>query len=142
MKITVREITKNEAFSASLIEKECLSTCWSENQIATIPETCVYLAVFDGETMCGIASMYCVFGEGQIMNVAVSEKYRGNGLADVLMQALILRAIDRKCENITLEVAENNVPAIRLYEKYGFVAVGKRKNFYKDTDGIVMEKIL
>ncbi len=142
MRISVREIKKSEAYTAAEIEKNCLSTCWSEQQIASLPENAVYLAVFDGEVMCGIASMYCVFGEGQIMNIAVSESYRGNGLADVLMQALILRAIERKCENITLEVAENNIPAIKLYEKYGFVAVGKRKNFYKDTDGIVMEKLL
>ncbi|MBQ9848259.1 MAG: ribosomal protein S18-alanine N-acetyltransferase [Clostridia bacterium] len=142
MKISVREIAKSEACAAAEIEKACLSTCWSEHQIASLPENAVYLAVFDEATMCGIASMYCVFEEGQIMNVAVSENYRGNGLADVLMQALILRAIDRECERITLEVAENNIPAIKLYEKHGFVAVGKRKGFYKNTDGIVMEKLL
>ena len=31
---------------------------------------------------------------------------------------------------LTLEVRASNAPAIALYEKYGFVPVGRRKNYY------------
>ena len=43
-------------------------------------------------------------------------------------------------ERIILEVRESNVPAIGLYEKYGFKNVGIRKNFYHSPveNGITM----
>ena len=36
---------------------------------------------------------------------------------------------------IFLEVAENNIPARRLYEKAGFSEIGRRKNYYKTKSG-------
>ena len=42
--------------------------------------------------------------------------------------------------NITLEVKETNYSAINLYNKLGFISKAVRKNYYKDTDGILMEK--
>ena len=41
---------------------------------------------------------------------------------------------------ITLEVNENNLPAISLYKKYGFKEVAKRKGYYSGIDAILMEK--
>ena len=36
-----------------------------------------------------------------------------------------------KCEFISLEVRKSNIPAIKLYEKFGFEKVGTRKDFYR-----------
>jgi len=140
--ITVREIKISEAFTASEIEKRCLSTAWSQKQIKELPDTAVYLAAFYGETMCGIASMYCVFDEGQIMNVAVLPEFRRKGVADALMAKLIKTAEERKLAILTLEVAEDNLAATGLYEKQGFSVSGKRKGFYKNADALLMEKTL
>ena len=68
----IRQIKKGEEIFAARIEKECLETPWSEKQILEMPENSVYLVGVEGEVVCAIASMYCVFGEGQIMNIAVS----------------------------------------------------------------------
>lgn len=35
-----------------------------------------------------------------------------------------------KCSLITLEVNENNLPAIHLYEKYNFINLGIRPRYY------------
>lgn len=142
MSLNVRKITSQEAQRASEIEQECLETAWSPAQIAALPENAFYLAAFlDGE-MCGIGSIYCVFGEGQIMNIAVSEKFRNRGIATEILKSLIETAVNDNCENITLEVAENNISAISLYEKSGFCAVGRRKGFYHGVDALIMEKKL
>lgn len=135
-------LTSEEAGLAADIEKECLSTAWSEAQISMLPEYAVYIGAFDGETLCGVASMYAIAGEGQIMNVAVSQNHRRKGIAFGLMNEIIARATEKDCENITLEVAENNQSAISLYEKCGFCTVGRRKGFYDGTDAFIMEKKL
>ena len=44
--------------------------------------------------------------------------------------------------NITLEVDENNINAIKLYEKCGFIKKAIRKNYYNNSDGILMELII
>lgn len=129
-----------EATLAAELEKECLSTAWSKEQISNLPDYAVYVAAFDGEVLCGIASMYTIAFEGQVMNVAVSKNHRRKGIANGLMSSLFEHAIKNKCENITLEVAEDNISAISLYEKCGFVCVGKRKGFYNGTDALIMEK--
>ena len=43
-----------------------------------------------------------------------------------------------------LEVREGNLPARRLYESFGFISLGERKNFYQNPPeaGVIMEKIL
>ena len=140
-KIVYREIEgETDAVSASELEKECLVTAWSREQISSLPEYAAYIAAFEGDTLCGIASMYMIAGEGQVMNVAVSPSYRRRGIANGLMESLTERAVDNKCENITLEVAEDNISAISLYKKCGFTCVGRRKGFYNGTDALLMEK--
>lgn len=134
--------TKSEIAQAAKIESECLSTAWSESQIASLPEYAVYVAAFENGMACGIGSMYTVAGEGQIMNIAVSNAFRRRGIANGIMNELILLAKDRNCENITLEVAEDNISAISLYKKCGFTAVGRRNGFYNGKDALIMEKIL
>ena len=43
-------------------------------------------------------------------------------------------------KDITLEVKKDNYQAIQLYEKNGFRKIAIRKSYYKDTDGILMER--
>ena len=127
---------------AAEIESISLSTAWSEKQIRESigNENSVYVVAVCGETVCGIGSMYCVAGEGQIMNIAVSPNFRRRGIAEGIMKFLDGEAVKRNCENITLEVAENNISALSLYEKCGYIAVGRRKGFYGGVDALIMEK--
>ena len=51
----------------------------------------------------------------------------------------------KKLEKIYLEVAENNIGAIKLYENNGFRKIGIRKNYYnfsnqKKLDAYFFEK--
>ena len=39
-----------------------------------------------------------------------------------------------KIKYLTLEVRESNIPAIKLYEKYGFKSFGVRKGYYQDNN--------
>ena len=43
-------------------------------------------------------------------------------------------------KSIRLDVYENNMPAIKLYEKYGFQSLGTRKGYYQDNneDALIM----
>ncbi len=142
MNLIYRSIKKEEAFKAAQIENICLDTAWSESQIASIPDYGFYIVAESEGDILGCGSIYCIAGEGQIMNIAVDPNFRGLGIGKGLMQNLEKRAKERDCDIISLEVAENNHSAIGLYEKCGYAESGRRKGFYKGIDAIMMEKKL
>ena len=102
---------------------------------ATLPKKILVRAVAillaegkDGALL-GYAVLSTVLDEGSLDNIAVAPEARRNGIADALLSALT--AFGR--EHLTclmLEVRASNAPAIALYEKHGFAAVGRRKNYY------------
>ena len=135
-----RNIEQADAKSAARLEKECLDTAWTEEQIRNLPPQAFYMGAFCENTLCGVLSAYFVADEVQIMNLAVSTDYRRRGIAFGLMERLLTQAKDKSCRFITLEVAESNKNAIALYKKCGFVPVGERKGFYNGEKAILMEK--
>ena len=54
------------------------------------------------------------------------------------MVVLIERALERGARNLTLEVRQSNTEAQGLYERFGFARVGRRPNYYRDEDAVVM----
>ena len=84
--------------------------------------------------------MMCVLDEGYISNVAVSPRYRRNGIGRVLVREMLRRADLRELAFVTLEVREHNDGAIALYSEAGFVPVGRRKQYYERPreDAIIM----
>ena len=78
-----------------------------------------------------------MYNKCEIVYIFVEEKYRNRGIAQNLIKEIIK---DFDVENITLEVSENNISAIKLYEKLDFKKVAIRKNYYKDNDGFLMLK--
>ena len=80
-----------------------------------------------------------IAGEGDVSNVAVYEEHRGKHIATALMQELLRVGEEKGIRDFTLEVREQNQPAIRLYEHAGFVSEGIRPNFYdKPKDNAVI----
>jgi ribosomal-protein-alanine N-acetyltransferase len=124
------------------LERRCFSIPWTRAQLtAELPdERHEFLVAEAGEEVLGYVGMLFVLDEGYISNVAVAPDYRRRGVASALIRALLARAAERELSFVTLEVRENNVPAIALYEGFGFVPVGRRKNYYDapKEDAILM----
>ena len=90
----------------------------------------------------GFITYQLMYERVEITDLIIYEEYRNKGCATNLVNAVIKEAIDKKCENITLEVDCNNKAAINLYKKLGFEIASIRKNYYKDNDGYLMIKDL
>jgi [ribosomal protein S18]-alanine N-acetyltransferase len=78
-----------------------------------------------------------------LMNIAVDINLRRQGLATSLLERLFELA-DRPSEQYTLEVRTSNEGAIRLYERFGFRAAGRRRAYYHDNreDALIMWRTL
>lgn len=86
-----------------------------------------------GKQVVGHAGLWIVAGEAQIMRVAVRKELRNQGLGLALTRALLQKAWDAGVDAITLEVRENNLAALKVYERCGFVSGGVRPGYYEDT---------
>ena len=74
-----------------------------------------------------------------LMNVAVEPTRQRQGIASALLERLFEQA-DKPSEQYTLEVRTSNEAAIRLYERFGFRAAGRRRGYYHDNreDALIM----
>ncbi len=142
MQISYTPVCGEYSFAAAEIEKLCLHTPWSRQQIESLPDNAAYFCALCNNIPVGIISAYFVLDEIQIMNLAVLPQYRNNKIGYGLLQKVFDLGAEKNSKFVTLEVAENNLSAISLYQKCGFVPVGKRKNFYGDISAVLMEKQL
>jgi len=102
----------------------------------------IYYVAKDNGTVVGYCGMWHVVNEGHITNIAVAESSRGQGIGNMLIDALETEARAREMIGLTLEVRIGNERAMRLYNKHGFRVEGIRKNYYADTkeDAAIMWK--
>jgi ribosomal-protein-alanine N-acetyltransferase len=71
-------------------------------------------------------------GELHINNVAVRDEYRRRGIGEALLTQ-ILEAGKRLDVSVAfLELRAGNTRAQALYEKCGFMVIGRRRNYYSD----------
>ena len=67
---------------------------------------------------------------GYIAMLAVSAEYRGHGIATTLVKMAIDVMANRNADEIVLETEETNIPAMRLYERLGFLRSKKLHRYY------------
>jgi len=93
-----------------------------------------------GQVVLGYVGTWLLAEEAHIVAIAVAQPYRRRGIGEFLLMGAIEEAIRRRAGSITLEVRVSNTPAQRLYEKYGFTVVGRRKGYYLDNgeDALLM----
>lgn len=97
----------------------------------------------NGETV-GFYIISKILDEVEIYTIAVDELYRGQKIASNMLEHLINFSKEMKVSKIWLEVSTKNIPAINLYEKFGFEKIRLRKNYYSLTneDAYIMLKEL
>lgn len=126
------------------LERECFSDPWSEQSLAgelDNPLSLWLVCQVDGE-VCGYVGSQTVLGETDMMNVAVLPRARRQGIAQQLIQELVVRLKQQGSHCLSLEVRPSNVPAVALYQGLGFSQVGRRPNYYRHPkeDGLILRK--
>jgi [ribosomal protein S18]-alanine N-acetyltransferase len=133
-----------ESYLDAIMEIERLSfpTPWSRNAfVQELKNPISHLwALLEGGTLSGYLCFWMFDSEIQLINVAVHPEKRGMGLGLFLMGKMVEAGVANGMHKIWLEVRTSNLPAQRLYDKLGFITVGRRTLYYRDTneDAIVM----
>lgn len=99
-----------------------------------------YLVARAGSTVVAYGGMWLMVDEAHITTFAVHPAWRRQGIGEQLLLAFLDLARDRRAHEATLEVRLSNLPARKLYEKFGFRPVGLRPRYYSDDneDALIM----
>lgn len=83
-----------------------------------------------------------VAGEAELLTLAVAPEARGRGLGKKLVLRFLYQARLRGAEVAFLEVAEDNAPARAVYSRSGFGETGRRRGYYRTSEGSVIDALV
>lgn len=142
--VTIRGMRYDDLEQITEIEKICFSLPWSRDSFEgeLENELAYYQCAEENGKIMGYMGMWRVLDECHITNVCVLPECRNKGIASMLINKMVDICECSEIKSMTLEVRESNLPAINLYEKFGFFAVGKRPRYYLKPmeDAIIMWK--
>lgn len=146
---TIRPMLLSDVDAVMAIERQSFPKSWSKagyRHELTANQHAHYVVLEvvgkGGERhLIGYAGYWIVAGEAHVSTIAVAPTWRRRGLGAWLLLSMIYHALDRDAGVVSLEVREGNTIAQALYARYGFVSVGRRRRYYRDTgeDAILMD---
>lgn len=132
----IRCMAIDDLESVCTIENEAFSHPWTIDdflsELSSNPYAKYY--VFEEQNkIIAYIGLWLIFEKAQITTIAVKFNCRGQNYSKKLMMF-----VDNLCKinnvgQISLEVRVSNIKAINLYEKFGFIKMGIRKDYYQDN---------
>lgn len=141
--IRVEPMRLEDIDAVHAIERSSFAVPWPDeayrNEILT-NRLASYVVARAGEEVIGFAGIWVMVDEAHVTTFAVDPRWRRRGIGERLLLALLDLSVTRRAREATLEVRLSNMPARRLYEKYGFRPVGIRPRYYSDNgeDALIM----
>ena len=141
MTVDIRSMSRSDIPAVAELESEIYGQPWPPrvffDELAM--ENRRYLVATDHNGfLLGYCGLLIVEEDAHVTTIAVAPRSRGHQLGTRLMLEMVDAALDAGTRHLTLEVRVSNEPAQKLYERFGFDPVGRRKNYYKDEDALVM----
>jgi ribosomal-protein-alanine N-acetyltransferase len=138
--IAIRAFSYTDLPQVLAIERRAFTSPWSLSMfvLELSKPSGIYLAAVRGTEIIGYVICARYVEAYHVMTLAVAPEHRREGIASILLDAVIARAGEDA--NYTLEVRVSNTGAIALYERYGFRPVGTRPRYYADNgeDAMIM----
>ncbi len=143
LNVAVEPMQLADIDAVQAIERASFSAPWPPNAYLTELQSnrlAHYMVVRAGSEVVGYAGLWLMVDEAHVTTFAIHPDWRRQGLGERLLLALLDLAIERRSSEATLEVRLSNLPARRLYEKFGFRPVGIRPRYYTDNneDALIM----
>jgi [ribosomal protein S18]-alanine N-acetyltransferase len=97
-----------------------------------------------GRSLSGYIAARINADELHVNNIGVWPESRRRGVGGALLGAALDAGLRRGAFEAVLEVRASNLPAQRMYERFGFAVVGERRNYYRAPveDAKIMTKRL
>jgi ribosomal-protein-alanine N-acetyltransferase len=131
---------------AALAELEAAvlgADAWSEAavraELSSEVATRLALVAERDDGLLGYAVLGIAAETGDVRRIAVAAGAQRRGIGSALLAELLVRAQEGGCSEVFLEVRADNAAATRLYSRFGFEELSRRRRYYADgCDALVM----
>jgi ribosomal protein S18 acetylase RimI-like enzyme len=138
MDLIIRPARRDDLETVSTLERGCFNTyTLSKRQLQYLQQrdTTVFLVAERAGQIVGEGIALCrrhakQSPSGRAYSLAVDPAFRGQGIGERLMRAMLDELGRRAVRRIYLEVEATNAPAIHLYQRLGFRAIGQLPDYY------------
>ncbi len=140
--VHLRPMAATDLARVHALEKMCFPTPWplksfrfelEENDVSYLWVAEHQPGVGQMPEVVGMIVVWLLVDEVHIATLAVDPRYRKQGIAARLLCTSLVHCLALGATSATLEVRESNIPAQRLYARFGFEQVGQRKGYYQDN---------
>lgn len=143
LKLQIVPMRVSDLPAVHAIERASFDSPWPPDAYRSELETnrlAQYLVVRAGDDVAAFGGMWLMVDEAHVITFAVDPGWRRQRIGERLLLSMLDLAIDAGAREATLEVRLSNLPARRLYEKFGFRPVGLRPRYYSDNneDALIM----
>ena len=139
--VTIKELKNNDVDLCFELDSNTISL-WSKkqwtNEFNKSSKNIFGLLLF-GEII-GVCVYQIVIDQAEINYFSVKEKFRGLGYGTRLILFLINQCEIAGVKSLLLEVSDENLIAKNFYNKFDFLTVGVRKNYYKDGSNALLKE--
>ncbi len=149
MTIKIEDATSSVLDELCEIEKQCFEReAFSRQQIAyllTDYNTIALTARVNDEIVGFVIGQIDIVKNtpfGHVITVNTVPAYRRRGIARKLLREIESLFRKKGIKECRLEVREDNTAAAKLYQKLGYKKMGKLENYYGDTHGLYLKKML
>ncbi|MFC0712216.1 ribosomal protein S18-alanine N-acetyltransferase [Azorhizophilus paspali] len=133
--ISFRPMTEADLDAVLKIEYAAFSYPWTRGIFQDALKSYECWLMFEGGQQVGHGVIQVILDEAHLLNITVKPQSQGRGLGLRLLEYLMTRARERRALECFLEVRASNGAAYRLYERYGFNEVGRRRDYYPAAGG-------
>ena len=133
--VSFRRMTEADLDAVLKIEYAAFSHPWTRGIFLDGLKSYEIWLMFEGEQQVGHGVINVIIDEAHLLNITVKPESQGRGLGLALLEQLMARAYALNGRECFLEVRASNQSAYRLYERYGFNEVGRRRDYYPSAGG-------
>ncbi len=134
-KLEFRRMLADDLDQVVALEQQAFSHPWSRKLYADALSSyeCWMMTADNQHVGHGVISQ--IVDEAHLLNIAIAVEQQGQGLGLQLLEHLMQRASARGCVECFLELRASNQSAYRLYERFGFNEIGRRRDYYPALNG-------
>ncbi len=133
--VSFRRMTEADLDAVLKVEYAAYSHPWTRGIFLDGLKSYEIWLMFEGAQQVGHGVINVIIDEAHLLNITVKPQSQGRGLGLLLLERLMKRAYELNGRECFLEVRSSNTSAYRLYERYGFNEIGRRRDYYPSAGG-------
>lgn len=134
-KVQFRPMSEADLDTVVAIEQAAFSHPWTRKLFQDGLSSYQCWLMFEDGVQVGHGVIQMILDEAHLLNITVRPQSQGRGLGLALLEHLMAEAHRLGGRECFLEVRASNHSAYRLYERFGFNEVGRRRDYYPAANG-------